>query len=220
MAKRAKTGQHKTTVHPDLTKTASGAATPEQATNGPTRADFLFFVGQVAAIDRKVEEVQKERRALRSQMKLRGFNLAQFAAALAERDRNDNTTISNLKDFARYCTYLELPIGSQMQLFDAPNSGATFSQEAVMKRARARGYELGIQGLNADTQAYPPMTPEGQEHMAGWDEAQKEYRDRILDLKKVREEEEMARAAKRAAKAADKQPKGEDAEKETEEQAA
>lgn len=141
------------------------------ATNGPDREEFLFMVGQIAKADEGMESARKHRKTIRSQAKLRGFELEQMDRAIEERNRDDNTTVEGLKVFKRYCEFLNLPIGSQISLFDAPQSNG-FSQETILKHAYDDGYERGIMGKNPDDQAYPGMSEEGQSHLAGWNAGQ------------------------------------------------
>lgn len=197
MAKRAKTGEHKPTVHPDLTKSATVGSN-----SGPTREEGLFFAGQIDAADEKVKAAQKFRKSVRSQAKLAGIDLEQLDKARKERDREDGTTLNQLRSFQTYCGWFGLPLGQQMQLFDMPQKKGAHSQEAVLKKARDSGYERGLMGLQPDEQAYPPMTPEGQEHAAGWGEGQKINHEKFLRLNEKISEQEAAKAAKRAAKKA------------------
>ena len=139
--------------------------------NGPTRDDLLFFMGQFRSADAKIAEAKAIRKRFRSRAKLLGIDLQQFDLAIHQFDLEDDTTLDQLKTFKRYCEMLELPIGSQMQLFDTPNSEAP-SQEGLLKKAYQSGYDNGLLGKNPDEQAYPPMTPEGQEHLKGWNDAQ------------------------------------------------
>jgi hypothetical protein len=171
--------------------------------NGPDRDEALFMMGQFLAADAKVKEARDGRKRLRNQAKLRGFDLEQFDLAIAEREREDGTTLDNLKLFKRYCEFLGLPIGSQLKLFNSPAEGDGFSQQSVNERARQAGYELGVMAKDPDEQAYPPMTPEGQEHMAGWHEGHKVNLDKFQRLNvelAAADEAKKAKAAKKAEK--------------------
>lgn len=166
--------------------------------NGPTRDDLLFFMGQFRSADAKIAEAKAIRKRIRSHAKLLGIDLQQFDLAIHQFDLEDDTTLDQLKTFKRYCEMLELPIGSQMQLFDTPNSEAP-SQEGLLKKAYQQGYDNGLLGKNPDEQAYPPMTPEGQEHLKGWNDAQAV----LLSKLKVLDEEPEAKKPKKRTEAGD-----------------
>lgn len=175
---------------PDL----SGAAAP---TNGPDREEFLFMVGQIARANEALKAARDAKKKLRSHFKLRGVDLEQMDLAIAEKEREDGTTVDNLRTFKRYCEFLGLPIGSQMQLFDSPQ-GNGVSHETILKKAYADGYERGVMGKNPDTQAYPEMMPEGQEHMRGWSDGQDVLKAKFVRLSEAMAAEEKAKADKKS----------------------
>lgn len=166
--------------------------------NGPSRDDLLFFMGQFRSADAKIAEARAVRKRIRSRAKLLGIDLQQFDLAIAQFDREENTTLDQLRTFKRYCELLDLPIGAQMQLFDMPESNAP-SQEGLLKKAYQQGYDNGLLGKNPDEQAYPPMTPEGQEHLKGWNDAQAV----LLSKLKVLDEEPEAKKPKKRTEAGD-----------------
>lgn len=166
--------------------------------NGPTRDDLLFFMGQFRSADAKIAEARAVRKRIRSRAKLLGIDLQQFDLAIAQFDLEDDTTLDQLRTFKRYCELLDLPIGAQMQLFDMPESNAP-SQEGLLKKAYQQGYDNGLLGKNPDEQAYPPMTPEGQEHLKGWNDAQAV----LLSKLKVLDEEPEAKKPKKRTEAGD-----------------
>lgn len=186
-----------------------GAALPDlsaaAASNGPDREEALFMMGQFLSADALVRDARNARKRLRNQAKLRGFDLEQFDLAIAEREREDGTTLDNLKTFKRYCEFLGLPVGSQLQFFSDGETTA-FSEEALLKRAHDEGYELGVMGKNPDDQAYPPMSPEGQKHAKGWHEGQKVLLDKFAKLSA----DMAALDADKAKKAAKKKAAAED----------
>lgn len=194
---------------PDQTAPIAGA------TNGPDREEALFMMGQFLASKAKIKEARNADTRLRNQAKLRGFDLEQFDRAIAEREREDGTTLDNLLTFKRYCMFLGLPIGSQLELLANPASNG-HSQEDINERAHDDGYELGLMGKNADEQAYPPMTPEGQEHMRGWHAGQEVLLEKFKDLNAKMEAADVAAAAKKKAKASKgAEPEGEATDAET-----
>jgi hypothetical protein len=225
MPRRAKV-EHKPKVHKDLTKGA--ASTPSQqtpgeghnATAGQSKGEFLFFIGQLKRHAKESDDMRSRHKAERNQIKLRGYDLAEMQQAIAEQSRNDGTTLRSLKVRKQYFEWLDLPIGSQMKLFDEPGEVNAFSEEGLLKRAEEEGYELGIQGLNTDTQKYPPHTPAGNAHIKGWDRGQDELKERFTAQSLAVAEEKAKAAAKRVAKKADKQQDPEDGENAREEAAA
>lgn len=197
---------HKSDIHPDLTQEQPGH-------NGPSREDFLFFVGRLAAADKEVKEMKDRRKKLRQFFQNQGVNLSMMDAAIAEREKEDGTTISNLADLKRYFNYLGLPIGKQFDLFEAPAAADQKLEEAAYEEGR----ELGIKGLNADDQKWLPTSPEGQAHQKGWADGQAVLLSKLKGLsdgmdeaekaaaaaKAEKEKKKAARAAKKAAKKAD-----------------
>lgn len=169
------------------------------------------MVGQIARANEALKAARDAKKKLRSHFKLRGVDLEQMDLAIAEKEREDGTTVDNLRTFKRYCEFLGLPIGSQMQLFDSPQ-GNGVSHETILKKAHSDGYERGVMGKNLDTQAYPEMTPEGQEHMRGWNEGRKVNLDKFTRLSEAMAASEKEKAEKKAAKKA-KEPAAPAAEK-------
>lgn len=193
MAQTAKIPTSSGKILPDMTA-------PQPGTNGPGRDEVLFMMGQFLAAQAAIKVAQNANKRLRSQAKLRGFNLEQFDRAIAERERDDGTTVDNLKDFKRYCEFMGLPIGSQITLFDDPQAGTAFSEEQLLKRAYDEGYELGVMGKNADDQAYPPMTPEGNEHARGYNAGKDVNNEKFIKLNEDLAAADAAKSAKKAKK--------------------
>lgn len=193
MAQTAKIPTSRGKVLPDMTA-------PQPGANGPGRDEVLFMMGQFLAAQAAIKVAQNANKRLRAQAKLRGFNLAQFDLAIAERERDDGTTIDNLKEFKRYCEFMGLPVGSQISLFDDPQTKSEFSEEALLKRAYDEGYELGVMGRNPDEQAYPPMTPEGQEHLKGLNAGKQVNNEKFIKLNEDLAAADAAKAAKKAKK--------------------
>jgi hypothetical protein len=209
--------EHQSNVLPDLTA-------PQQTSNGPGKEDFLFFVGRLAAADKAVKTAKDARKKLRQFFQNQGVNLQMMDAAIAEREKEDGTTISNLRELKRYCEYLSLPIGKQFDLFDAPVTSGAIDYE---QQAFEEGRELGIKGLNADDQKWLPTTPEGQAHQKGWADGQavllgklKSLEDGMSEAERAAEAVKAAKEKKKADRAAKKAAKSDDAAAEEEEQPA
>lgn len=167
--------------------------------NGPSREDLLFFVGQFKSVDEKIAETKTMRKKIRQQATLRGIKLDVLDRVIDEMAREDSTTLENLRDFQTYSKLLMVPIGFQMQLFDSPSQPGP-SVEALNARAKREGYELGIQGLNPDEQKWLPMSPEGQAHVAGWNDGQQVLRDKFVKLNADMAAAEAEKAKKKAKK--------------------
>jgi hypothetical protein len=176
------------TVHKDLT----------EKSNGPDRSEFLFLVGQLDKADDDLKEQQKIRKKIRQHATNRGLNLEMTDRARKERDKNDGTTIQNLKEFRRYCEYLQIPIGQQINFFDGPASAET--QADLGDKAYADGFERGIAGKNPDDQRWLPNSPEGQRHFEGWTAGQAELQAKFMKMNSEMAEQERAAAAKKEKK--------------------
>ena len=187
---RTATIEPKSNILPDLTVDQSGH-------NGPGREDFLFFVGRLAAADKSVKDAKAARKKLRQFFQNQGVNLKAMDAAIAEREKEDGTTISNLRDLKRYCEYLSLPIGKQIDLFDMPPAASNADAEKI---AFEEGRELGIKGLDPDTQKWLPTTPEGQAHQSGWADGQSVLLSKLKSLSDGMDEAERAAEAAKAEK--------------------
>lgn len=194
---------------PDLSKEG------QISSNGPDRDEFLFMVGQIKRADDEITEKRTARKKLRQHFSNRGVNLAMMDLAIAEAEREDGTTISNMRDLKRYYEFMGLPIGHQFQLFDGPLAAA--ADIDIMARAFTEGRERGIKGEFPDEQKWLPVSPEGQEHQRGWGEGQAVHLAKIKGLsdgiaadERAEAEARTKREAKKKAKAA-KASDGEDA---------
>lgn len=178
---------------PDLTKAGADS-------NGPDRDEFLFMVGQLAKADADVKAARDARKKLRQHFSNRGVNLAMMDAAIEEADKEDGTTLSNLRDMKRYFEFLGLPIGYQFSFLDQPPAAANGNAGSDEARAFAEGRERGIRGLNPDEDKWLPVTPEGQAHLAGWNEGQAVNLAKFRDLHDGMTMAEKQAAADKAAK--------------------
>lgn len=184
---------------PDLSSAAA-------ASNGPDRDEFLFMVGQLAKADMALDEAKLARKKLRQHFQNRGVNLAMMDVAIEECDREDGTTVSNMRDLKRYLEFMGLPLGFQLSIFDEPQGT---SSVGIEQQAFDEGRELGLKGINPDEQKWPPMTPEGQAHIKGWHDGQAVLLKKFTELSEEMKQAEAADArvkaekdAKKAAKAA------------------
>lgn len=196
MPRTARLKEHEGKTLPDLSAPAKEAT----ASNGPDRDEFLFAVGHQKKLKLAIEEARAVAKKFRNHLKLRGFNLAMMDMAMEEADREDGTTIANMRDLKRYYEFMGLPIGHQFTLFDAPQAANGNAAADLMAKAFAEGRERGVRGEFPDEQKWQPLTPEGQEHQRGWSEGQGVHLAKLKSLGEAMEEADKALAAKVARK--------------------
>lgn len=193
--------------------------TPGMGHNGPTRDDYLFYVGQFKAAEKVIKEARDAKKKLRQAAKLVGLTVEVIDEVMKDAEKQDDTKLDRLTTYKQYATWHGLPIGSQISLLD--HIEATKAKESVEKQAENEGYELGIMGLNTDEQKWQPHTPEGQAHLRGWQEGQKALADKFIslneakaaiDAEKAEKERKKAEKAKKAEEAGAEGDDGEDAE--------
>lgn len=213
LPRTARLKEHEGRTLPDLT-----APQPEAASNGPDRDEFLFAVGQLKKHQQDVDEKKAALKKFRNHLKLRNFNLAMMDLAIEEANREDGTTIANMRDLKRYYEHMGLPIGHQFTLFDAPQAANGNAAGDLMARAFAEGRERGVKGEFPDEQKWQPLTPEGQEHQRGWSEGQAVHLAKFKALSEALAEADKVEAAKVAKKAAAKAKAAAEAEEAPEEE--
>lgn len=203
LPRTARLKEHEGRTLPDLT-----APKQEAASNGPDRDEFLFSIGHQKKLQQAIDDARAVLKKFRSHLKIRGFNLAMMDMAIDEQEREDGTTISNMRDLKRYYEFMGLPIGHQFTLFDAPQ--AANANGDLMAKAFTEGRERGVKGEFPDEQKWLPVTPEGQEHQRGWAEGQavhlakfKSLTDALAEADKAAEAKAAKRAAKKAKAAAE-----------------
>lgn len=187
-------------IKPDLTAEKHGD-------NGPSRDDLLFFAGQFRLGKEKIKLAQTANKKIRQAAKLRGIEVMILDQVIRIADEEDDTEIDRLRTFKQYAQAFDLPIGSQLDLFDIPAGNGRAPAEALMEKAKRDGYERGLLGQNPNEDAFPPMTEEGQAHIARWHDGQKVNHEMFL---KLNEEIKAADAAKEAKKQAKADDAGED----------
>jgi hypothetical protein len=203
MPRTASLKKHEGRTLPDLN--APDKAAPS---NGPDRDEFLFAIGQQNKLRKEVDDAKQKLKKLRQHLKLRNFNLKMMDMAIDEADREDGTTIANMRDLKRYYEFMGLPIGHQFSLFDSPASNGNGADD-LMKRAFNDGYERGVKGQAPDEQKWLPVSPEGQEHQRGWNDGQAVHLSKLKQLEVSLSEADKlaeAKAAKKAAKARGEEP--------------
>ena len=175
---------------PDLSKAIS---------NGPSREDGLFMLGQFLAYQKAIDAANTLKRHTRSRAKNMGLNLKEFDKAVAEREREEGTTLGGIADFKTYCGWFDLPIAKQVSISSAPQQEDLVD---FIKMAYESGYANGIMGLDPDWQAYPKGTQESESHLQGIAAGQKVLHDKFVAhsavLNQMEENETKAKAKRKA----------------------
>jgi ribosome modulation factor len=96
-------------------------------------------------------------------------------------DQDPETVLSTLARIKQYAQWLDVPIGSQLSLFDVPTS-SILSNAELGERAYRSGYLLGITGKNPDEDAYPMNHEHRTQHHEGWSAGQKVLLARIQPI--------------------------------------
>jgi hypothetical protein len=78
-----------------------------------------------------------------------------------------NAALQMMQRIKQYATWLDVPIGQQISLFEIPTSTIPTATEQS-DRAYKTGYVLGVTRKEADHQAYPADHEHHQQHMKGW----------------------------------------------------
>lgn len=165
-------------VHPDKTPKEIAEPTGSNQVDADT---VLVFLGKIQQEEAKVAAAKKRlnkawKLALNAGIVRKDLELVRRFA-----DQDPDTVLATIQRIKQYAQWLDVPIGSQLTLFEVPSS-SILSQDELAERAYRAGYVLGIQGKNLDDQAYPPNTDLGQRHMEGWNSGQKVWLDRIQPI--------------------------------------
>lgn len=96
-------------------------------------------------------------------------------------DQDPETVLATIARIKQYAQWLDVPIGSQLSLFDVPTS-SILSNAEIGERAYRSGYLLGITGKNPDEDAYPMNHEHRTQHHEGWSAGQKVLLDRIQPI--------------------------------------
>lgn len=186
-------------IKPDLTQ--------EHGDNGPSRDDLLFFAGQFRLGKEKIKEAQTANKKVRQAAKLRGIEVQILDHVMQIAEEEDDTEIDRLRTFKTYAQAFDLPIGSQLDLFGAPAVGnGKPPADALIERAKRDGYERGLMGQSPNDDAYPPMTEEGQAHLARWHDGQAVNHEKFLKLNDDIRAKDAAKEEKGRAKEAPTSP--------------
>lgn len=143
---------------------------PGMGHNGPTPEQFLEHYRAVVAAKRALEEAQSVHQHAMKRAKNAGINLDSFKAVIKARKVEPEVVEQNMRDFARYARWLEMPIGHQPGLFgdDAPPVDDKAAAEQREWAAEEAGFEAGRNGRNRSDCPYELGTPFHQRWDSGW----------------------------------------------------
>lgn len=148
--------------------------TVKEAKPGSNMADaetVLVFLGKIASEEAKVAAAKKRlnkvwKLAINSGIVRKDLELVRKFA-----DQDADTVLGTLQRIKQYAQWLDVPIGSQLSIFEIPSSSILSSDE-LAERAYRAGYVAGIMGKNPDFEAYPVGHEHNQRHAEGWHDGQ------------------------------------------------
>lgn len=182
---KAKTGSRRK-VHQDQTPKES-----KPGSNGVDADTVLVFLGKIASEEAKVALAKKRlnkvwKLAINSGIVRKDLELVRKFA-----DQDADTVLGTLQRIKQYAQWLDVPIGSQLSLFEIPSSSILSSDE-LGERAHRAGYVAGVMGKDPDKDAYPADNEHHQRHMEGWHSGQAVLLARIQPIDIAMESESKA----------------------------
>lgn len=130
--------------------------------SGPAPEIFLEHFRKVSAFKREVSQAQSALQLAYKRAEKAGINLGAFKAMLKARKEEPAQIEQNMRDFFRYALWLEMPIGTQPNLFaasdDAPRPTERAKAEQKEWEARDAGFDAGVAGRAHDTNPHVPGT--------------------------------------------------------------
>lgn len=196
---------------PDLTKVH--VLHPKAPANGPSDDMVLIFAGKIIEQNAILKAGRNKLKSIRQQAKNAGVGLDRLERAQRFADGNGiEALIAEYQETMRYTgILLGAPIGEQLEFFASGNKSG--SQEDLVYAAFHKGRTRALLGQEPDSQAYPPTTDLGQEHLKGWNDGdqQRHLQEKLTENSEAAAAEEKRKAdeAKKAKK--DKKTAGTDA---------
>lgn len=142
---------------------------------GPSDDDVLFHLGLI----KKAEQIKKEAADALKKVNQRatnaGITLEDLGDARDMLEMGMEKATAKWKRRLRYMRILQVPVGSQLQMFDNPVDAVAITQETLLKEAFGWGRALGVANEPPDWQKYHQETDLGQEHQKGWYEGQEVF---------------------------------------------
>lgn len=174
---KPKTGSRRK-VHPDKTPKEAKPAEGSNAVDADTVLVFLGKIQQQEAVvalqKKKLNKIWKL--AINAGIVRKDLELVRKFA-----DQDADTVLGTLQRIKQYAQWLDVPIGSQLSLFEVPSSSILSSDE-LAERAYRAGYVAGVTGKDPDKDAYGVDHEHHQRHMEGWHAGQKKWLDRIQPI--------------------------------------
>lgn len=130
----------------------------DKGSNAPGRAQFEASLREIILARQKAETYQAHLRNAFKRADAMGFDTKQIKEVLKMRDRDPVELEAEMKVRAQYATWAGVPVGSQLEMFKADQTGeAQAAQEAdglsdedrhakVMFEAEQRGFYAGKRG--------------------------------------------------------------------------
>lgn len=142
--------------------------------SGEVTAETLhWFMRQLEAAEKKVDDAKKEFKGVRAKMEVQGIRLDVFDEVRSNSEQDDTTTRRTYDLRIHYSKLMGLPIGDQLSLLDADEAFRAKSEEDLIADARMAGYRAGMLGKNPEVEnPHQPETPAFQAWMAGWNDGQ------------------------------------------------
>lgn len=129
---------------------------------GPAPEVFLEHFRKLANLKRELAQVQSAVQLGFKKAKAAGINPDILKAVLKARKEEPAQIEQNMRDFFRYALWLEMPIGTQPNLFaasdDAPRPTERAKAEQKEWEARDAGFDAGVAGRAHDTNPHVPGT--------------------------------------------------------------
>lgn len=130
--------------------------------SGPAPEIFLEHFRKLANLKRELAQVQSAVQLGFKKAKAAGINPDILKAVLKARKEEPAQIEQNMRDFFRYALWLEMPIGTQPNLFaasdDAPRPTERAKAEQKEWEARDAGFDAGVAGRAHDTNPHVPGT--------------------------------------------------------------
>lgn len=200
------------TLSPPPKTVLSVVPPPSPAHNeGPSDDDILFHRGQIIKAQKAKDEAAAGFKLANQRATNIGITLEDLAFAEKMLKMGPERAAAKMRRSLRYLRILQVPVGTQMQLFDTVTEAKAITEEALMSEAFAWGRAKGVADEEPDWQKYHKGTPLGNEHQRGWYDGQEVFK-RLTEsnaetqAREAREAEEAA-AAKEAKKNAPKPTK-------------
>lgn len=147
--------------------------------NGATRVQFLELFDELINAKAKLDSAQDSYRNLFKRGEAMGLNGAMLKASLKLKNQDRDRRESDFSDLAKYLAWLEIPIGTQAEMFGEPEAEPTAEEaEAVEKHKANAAYNEGLYsgraGANVNSCPYQIGSEEYQQYHSGYHAGQRE----------------------------------------------